>query len=292
MNKMKIFLFAIAGMLSAGAYAQLALPQPSPRAKVSQTLGVTEITVDYSRPAVKGRKVWGDLVPFGKVWRTGANSATTITLSTNAEIGGREISKGEYALFTIPGEKEWTIIINTNEGQKGSVNHKSELDVVRLNAVPKKSAEFKERFEVRINPTSDNEAFIVLGWENLEVQFPVRVNSVENAGKNIAEYAQKSGSLWYDLAKATIYSHENNINKDQQLKWIDQSIALEDHFYNKMIKAKVLHASGNKAEAYSWMAQAKDFGEKNPSGFYDAYKNEIEKSLADWSAFAPKKKKK
>jgi len=124
MKNFKLVFFAVLGLFSATAFAQLNLPQPSPRATVKQVVGVSEITIDYSRPAVKGRKVWGDLVPYGKVWRTGANSATALILSTDAEIGGKLVKKGEYALFSIPGEKEWTIIINTNEGQTGSVKYK------------------------------------------------------------------------------------------------------------------------------------------------------------------------
>lgn len=292
MKNFKTVLFAFVCTLSATAYAQLSLPQPSPRASIKQTVGVTEISVDYSRPAVKGRKVWGDLVPFGKVWRTGANTATALTLSTDAEIGGKLVKKGEYALFSIPGEKEWTIIVNTNEGQQGSVNYKQDLDVVRLNVPATKSAEYKERFEVAIDVVSDDEAKVILRWENVQVAFPITVNTKNLAGKNMDEYIAKSGNLWYDLAKASIYSLDNNLNTDKQLAWIDQSIALNDHFYNKMIKAKILKNQGKNAEAYTWMLAAKQFGEKNPSGFYDAYKADVEKSLTEWAAFAPKGKKK
>lgn len=291
MKNFKALFFAFLGLVSASAFAQLTLPQPSPRASVSQVVGVTEISVDYFRPAVKGRKVWGDLVPYGKVWRTGANTATALNISTDAEIAGKLVKKGSYALFSIPGEKEWTIIINSNEGQIGSVNYKQELDVVRLNVVPTKSTEFKERFEITIDVVNDNEAKVVLAWENVKVMFPITVNTKSLAGANMDEYIAKTGGLWYDLAKATIYSVENDLNKDKQLSWIDQSISLQDHFYNKMIKAKVYKAQGNNAEAYKWMLAAKENGEKNPSGFYDAYKAEINKTLTDWAAFAPKKKK-
>lgn len=292
MKNFKLVFFAVLGLFSATAFAQLNLPQPSPRATVKQVVGVSEITIDYSRPAVKGRKVWGDLVPYGKVWRTGANSATSLSLSTDAEIGGKLVKKGDYALFSIPGEKEWTIIINTNEGQPGSVNYKESLDLVRFSAIPTKSAEFKERFEITIDVVSDNEAKVVLKWENLQVSFPITFKTKDLAGKNMDEYIAKTGNLWYDLAKASLYSVENGLNKDKQMSWIDLSISLEDHFYNKMIKAKILKDQGKNADAYTWMLAAKEHGEKNPSGFYDAYKAEIAKALSDWAAFAPKKKKK
>ena len=291
-KKLGTIMIVAATLVYARAFAQLSLPVPSPKASVKQTVGVTDIEIEYSRPAVKGRKVWGDLVPFGKVWRTGANSATAFKVSTDVEIGGKKIAKGEYAIFSIPAEKDWVIIINSNEGQKGSVDYKENLDLVRVNAKAEKSPEFKERLEFSIDLLSDDKAKVWMSWENVRVGFEVKTATTENAGKNIAEFAAKADGLWYDLAQSARYSFENNLNTDKQMLWIDQSIALKDHFFNKLIKARMLKAAGNNAEAYTYIAAAKEFGEKNPSGFYNVYKAEIEKMHSELSAFAPKASKK
>ncbi len=286
----KTFLAAAVAFISFNANAQLELPVPSPKAKVEQRVGLTDVTIEYARPAVAGRKIWGGLVPMDKVWRTGANAATGISFSKEVEIAGKTIAAGEYALFTIPSANEWTIIINTNEGQKGSTDYKEALDVLRFKVKAEKAPVFKERMEFIIDPLNDNEGRVTLSWENVSVSFNFSTNSVKNAEANLAAFERKTGGLWYDLAQAARYSNANGLNADKALAWIDQSISLRDHFFNKWVKAQILAKKGDNAGAYQWAAEAKAWGEKNPSGFYDAYKAEIEKAVADWAAFAPKGK--
>lgn len=281
MNRILVFsLLCI--FLSNTALGQLDLPMPSPKGKVEQTVGLTKIEINYSRPAVKGRKIWGDLVPYNQAWRTGANDATEISFSDEVEINGLKLKKGDYAIFTLPGEKEWTIMINSNEGQKGSSTHKPELDLVKIKVKPEVSCEHKERLEFTINPVSDEEGEVVMHWEKLKVSFAVKTFPLKAAEKKIRKFAEESSGLWYDLARAANYSSENNLNSDKVNSWIDQSIALKDHFFNKYIKAKILFKEGKKEEAVKLASAAKEFGEKNPSGFYNAYKEAIEKSLNDW----------
>ena len=288
---MKRTLMTMTMALSTGLlFAQLELPVPSPKAKVEQRVGLTDVTIEYSRPAVAGRKIWDGLVPMDKVWRTGANSATAITFGKEVEIAGKTIAAGEYALFTIPSANEWTIIINTNEGQKGSTDYKESLDVLRFKAKATAAPEFKERLEFTVDPVSDNEGMVHITWEKTRVSFGFKTNSVKNAEANLAAFERKTGGLWYDLAQAARYSNANGLNADKALAWIDQSISLKDHFFNKWVKAQILAKKGDNAGAYQWAAEAKANGEKNPSGFYDAYKAEIEKAVADWAAFAPKGK--
>jgi hypothetical protein len=282
MKKNISILALLAFLMPSVSMAQLKLPQPSPKAETSQMIGLTEVKVTYSRPAVKGRKVWGDLVPLGKVWRTGANSATEMKFSHDVEIAGKNVKAGEYALFTIPNESEWTIILNTNEGQKGSTEYKESLDYLRFSAKVSKSGEFKERFTISIDPVSDELGTVCLSWENIKVCFDIKTFPLKAAEKNIADFAAGTGNLWYDLAQATRYSIDNDINKDKTMVWIDQSISLKDHFFNKYIKAKALYKAGQKEEAMKWVKLAKEYGEKNPSGFYNAYKQEIEKALTEW----------
>ena len=143
--------------------------RPSPPATATATVNGKTITIDYSQPSVKGRKVWGGLVPYGEVWRTGANETTTIEVSTDVEIEGQKLAKGKYALFTIPGEKEWVIIINKGIAW-GAYDYKAADDVLRVTVTPKASAAFHEKFTIETSA----EGVVSLLWENLQVSFKVK----------------------------------------------------------------------------------------------------------------------
>lgn len=160
------FLFA----LTLTSYAQTDKSErPSPPAQATSTIDGVKVTIDYSQPAVKGRKIWDGLVPYGKVWRTGANEASWIEVSEDVKIGGKVLPKGKYGLFTIPGEEEWTIIFNETWSQWGAYEYNSEKDVLRITAKPKKSDKFYERFTVNLNK-SGKASF---NWENLSIPFEI-----------------------------------------------------------------------------------------------------------------------
>ena len=142
---------------------------PSPSVKATGKSGSANITINYGSPSVKGRKIWGDLVPFGKVWRTGANDATTFETDGDIKVEGKSLPKGKYSLFTIPEEKEWTIIINSKPNQWGAYSYKQEDDVLRVKVKPSKSAIFTETLNFQI---ADGKVYI--RWENLEVAFKVQ----------------------------------------------------------------------------------------------------------------------
>jgi hypothetical protein len=143
--------------------------RPSPPATATGKAGNTNITIVYSQPAVKGRKVWGDLVPYGKVWRTGANEATTFEVDNDVKVEGQSLPKGKYALFTIPGETEWTVIFSKNVSQWGSFRYKQEEDVLRVKVKPGKAPEMTERMTFMVNAGK-----VTLRWENVEVSFNVQ----------------------------------------------------------------------------------------------------------------------
>lgn len=143
--------------------------RPSPPATATAVAGGKTITIDYSQPSVKGRKIWGGLVPYGEVWRTGANETTTFEVSDDVELNGQKLAKGKYALFTIPGEREWTIIINKTIAW-GAYSYKEKDDVLRVKATPKPSAEFHEKFTIQISDAG----VVSLLWENLQVDFTVK----------------------------------------------------------------------------------------------------------------------
>ena len=166
---MKKLLVGITLIASTGLMAQITAPQPSPAAKVQQTVGLTDISIEYSRPSKNDRVIFGELVPMDEVWRTGANDATTIEFTSDVKIEGQSLPKGKYALFTIPEENEWTIIINKNAKQWGAYSYKQEEDVLRVKVKSQKSAAFNEslKFEVAND-------MVHISWENLMVMFSVK----------------------------------------------------------------------------------------------------------------------
>ncbi|SMB99215.1 conserved hypothetical protein [Hymenobacter roseosalivarius DSM 11622] len=169
-----LLLFVCAILLSGGAFAQAKMPEdkskrPSPPATVSTTVGAAKITVDYSRPSMKGRKIFGALEPYGKVWRTGANEATTFEASQAVTINGQALPAGKYALFTIPGEQEWTIIFNKTAEQWGAYKYDEKQDALRVKVKPTKPAQPVEQFTIK----ADKAGTIMMTWENSQVAFKV-----------------------------------------------------------------------------------------------------------------------
>ena len=155
-----------------GNYAQDRKIRVSPKAGVSQTVGVTDISISYSRPGVKGRIIWGELVPYGKVWRAGADEATKITFSTDVLIEGKKLSAGSYGLFVIPNKNEWTIIFNKVADQWGAFEYNESQDALRLK-VKTQSIDFQEWLTYSFYKTSDSTALISLVWEKMKVIFKV-----------------------------------------------------------------------------------------------------------------------
>ncbi|MGH9860690.1 MAG: DUF2911 domain-containing protein [Candidatus Acidiferrales bacterium] len=153
--------------------------RPSPNAAVEQTIGTTDASVTYGRPAVKGREVWGKLVPFGEVWRTGANEATTITVSKDVLVEGQKLPAGTYALFTIPTQTEWTWIFSKNAGQWGAFSYKKEEDVLRVTSKPHPAEHAHEWLTFVFEDLKPDSAKLVLHWEKLEV--PLRIQEAQAA---------------------------------------------------------------------------------------------------------------
>jgi hypothetical protein len=143
--------------------------RPSPPAQAIGTINGKNITIDYSRPSVKGRKIWGELVPYGQVWRAGANETTAFTLSTDAQVGGKDLPAGKYAFFVIPNEKEWTVIFNKTV-KWGAFSYKQEEDVLRINVPAKKSPTFAEQLTYKVSPSGN----VSLAWENAVIEFAVK----------------------------------------------------------------------------------------------------------------------
>lgn len=289
--------FFLAAMFTFGALASVnaqsvQLPQPSPAASVSLVTGITEIKIDYSSPAVKGRSVYGGLVPWGEVWRTGANSATSISFSTDVMIDGKSVKAGKYALFTIPNQNEWTIILNSNEGQWGSTNYKKELDVLRFTVAPETLTNARERLGFSLDLISDNEAHIVFGWDKMGFRFPVKVETSKLVLAGINKFYHFDNASWYANANSAIYLAKEKAELPRALMLADLAVSQSDHFYSRWAKAKVLEAMGDVQGAIAAGNEAKAIGTKNPSSFFDVYKGQIDAALSEWAAIKPAKKKK
>jgi hypothetical protein len=147
----------------------------SPKAMVEQTVGFTEITIDYSRPGVKGRKIWGGLVPYNVVWRAGANEATKITFSTDVKIDGKKLKAGSYGFFAIPGQKTWILIFNKVANQWGAFEYNDVEDALRIEVTPMQNNCWQEWLAYTISKSSENKAVVMLEWEKLKVPFNVEV---------------------------------------------------------------------------------------------------------------------
>jgi len=256
------------------AHAELELPRPSPFAKVSQDVGLTQITVDYSSPAVKGRKIWGALVPFDKMWRTGANRATKITFSKDVTFGDQPVPAG---MVNNAKSGEWTVILNKNSDQPGTATeYKQELDLVRFK-VHAKPAPQRERLAFIFADFTDDKASLDLEWEKLRVSMPIKVKTAEQALANIAK---ETGNAWQIYSSSARYMLESKKDYDAGLKLVDQSLALKEEWFNTWIKAQLLAAKGDVKAAYPLAQRAYELGQKAGPGFF--LEAEVKKALADW----------
>jgi hypothetical protein len=263
--------------LAAGpASAQLKLPAPSPAAKVSQEVGLTDISVEYSSPAVKGRKIWGDLVPMDKPWRTGANASTKITFSRDVTFGGKPVPAGTYAIVTFPGAKGWNVVLSKELGLWQGKAYDAKDDVVRVPATTA-AVPHRERLTFLFSNTTDNDTSLDMEWEKLRVSVPIKVDTGTQAQANIK--AAIDGA-WRAPNAAARYELETTKNYDAALKYADLSISIQPTWYNHWTKAEVLAQKGNYAEARKFAQAAWDMGEKEPAGFF--FKDAVGKALADW----------
>jgi hypothetical protein len=170
----------LAGMVlfcSFVSVAQETKAPASPPASASAKIGAADVTINYSSPSVKGRKVWGELVPYGQVWRTGANEATTITFSKDVSVEGQPLKAGTYALFTIPTEKEWTIVFNKTAKQWGAFKYQQSEDALRVKAKPMAAKTMNERMKIDVTPKGKNAGVVTIMWENVAVPFNVKASA-------------------------------------------------------------------------------------------------------------------
>jgi hypothetical protein len=298
-----LVLLAAGGIQYASAQAPaLRLPRPSQKASIVQTVGVTDLTITYSRPAVKGRKVWGDppaavasgtatlddsskrakdapLVPYGHVWRTGANEATTFKVTDDVLINGQKLAAGTYSLHTIPGKDEWTVIFNSDAGQWGSFTYDEKKDALRVKAKPQAVTENQEVLLYAIPVVTPNAAQVVIRWEKVAVPFTVEVPNVEALMRTKIDAAVAANPTDWKIPLSVANQYAGDDKWDEALKWADQSIKTKETFQNLSAKARFLFFAGKKAEAATVADQAIQRGKAD-----GADTSSFEKRFADMKA--------
>jgi hypothetical protein len=227
---------------------KLEFPAPSPACTLKQRVGLTDIEIDYSRPSVKGRQIFGGLIPYGQVWRTGANAATKLILSGPVKMNGTQIEAGTYALFTIPGESDWTIIINKGADQWGAFQYDEKKDVARFKATPIDLGFPVESFLIDINHLRDDSAMLNLIWDKTVV--PIRLE-MDVATKLVPQIetamAAEGDKKPYYQAAQFYYDHGQDLQKAS--KWVDAAIKEREAHYIVHLKAKILARLGDKPGA-------------------------------------------
>lgn len=245
-------------IFTSSLFAQIELPRLSPKASVSQTIGYTVISIEYSRPGVKGRKIWGDLVPYNKIWRTGANESTRISFTTDVLIEGNKIPAGIYSLYTIPNENEWIVIIN--KALTWGINYYPEEDVFRFNVIPT-SAPFTERLLFTIPELTDSSCNVVMNWENLQISFKVEVELTKQVYDKIKNaIANAKNDDWQIYVVASNYAAEHNVFLDEAFQWIDKAISISKNFNCYFTKAKLFFKKNNYVEALKMIDLCREAG--------------------------------
>jgi hypothetical protein len=258
---------------------QLKLPRVSQKQSVTQTVGLTDITITYSRPGVKGRQIWGALVPYDQVWRTGANEATTIAFSDDVTINGQPLPKGTYSLHTIPGKDEWTIIFNKVANQWGSFTYDAAQDALRVKAKPHRD-EFRESLSFDIPEVKPDSAIFAIHWENLAVPFTVNTATTQKVMANAtAAVAGAKPDDWQTPFRAANFAYDSG-DMDKAKMWLDQSLKVKETINNLWLKAQMQAKAGDKAAAVKTGEMAVSKAGANDKVFA----TEIQKTIDSWKS--------
>ena len=251
-------------------FAQLQTPQPSPLSTVSQRVGMVDVTVAYSRPSARGRKVAGELVPYDKIWRTGANQATKVSLSEELSVAGTTVPAGDYALFTIPGKKSWTVIFNKNTEQSGTGSYKKEEDALRADVPVSASKDKYETFTIGFSDLSETKATMYLAWENTKVAIPLEDPNVDK--KVMAQIDEQMASAGDDAGlyyQAANYYFAMDKDLPQAQEWINKAVSLDDSkFWVLHLQAKVHAKAKDYKEARAAAEKSMKLAQENDNQDY------------------------
>jgi hypothetical protein len=280
---MKNIFFVLMTVLGLSANAQVKMPAASPTQTLIQDFGLGKIEITYSRPSIKGRTVFGNgslLAPYGIVWRTGANGATKVTFTDAVTIGGKTLAAGDYALFTIPGEKEWTIIFNTNSKSWGSFDYKEAEDVVRLKVVPEITSNFTETFLISVGNITPESATINLKWGKVLVNIPVQTDIKPTIRKQIE--ASIAGANVTSNTYAAAANFYFDLDKDYAKALANVNKAIEGNakaYWLFLLKAKAQKELGDKKGAKESATVCIKLAEEGKNADYVRSGNELISSL-------------
>lgn len=270
--------FLALGLFSLGATAQIQTPQASPLATVAQAIGLGKATVEYSRPSLKGRKMFGAQIPYGKVWRLGANKVTNLTLTEDMTVGGKAVAAGTYALLAIPTATDWTIILNKNAGMSGAYAYQEAEDVVRFTVKSRKLAQAQEHLTIGFTDFTPTEAFVAISWENSEVKFAVKQDSDAKIMAQIKEKMAASDISTDTYMAAASYYHDTNRDLNQAYEWASKVVEKSQKYWTYHLRGKIAAKIGKcdvaRADATKGLAMAKESGD-------DAYILGHQKLLAE-----------
>lgn len=252
----KILFTAIAALSLVISDAQLRTPAPSPSQTIKQDFGLSSVELSYSRPAMKGRKIFGDLVPFGKVWRTGANNATTLTFGEEVTIGGTKVPAGKYGLLTIPDKKSWTIIISKQTDVTSPAAYKQDQDVVRVEAKTLEMNSTMESFTIQFADVKPTSCELHIMWDKTAVALPITVDVEKKVMAQIDQLMNKDNRPYFNAA---MYYMENGKDLNQALSWFDKAVEINPSaFWIHHQRANCLAKLGKKAEAKTAAEKSKE----------------------------------
>jgi hypothetical protein len=269
----------------------LNLPRASQHALVTQRIGITDITVNYHRPLTNGRQIWGKVVPYGQVWRAGANENTAITFTDPVTIEGQPLDKGTYGLHMIPGESQWTVIFSKDAKAWGSFSYKQEDDALRVTVKPQ-AAEFHDALTYDFDEVKPDSTVVTMRWEKVAVPFKVQVNVNEIVTASIRQQEYGLNQYyWEGWDDAAAYFLANKINLDEALKDEDLSIQAEERYDNVFNKAKILEAMGRKEDAEGFRAKALELASPLQLYFYARQLQTQKKQVEAFAVFRSTAKK-
>lgn len=278
----KLIFFLCAGLFSVGASAQIQSPQPSPLAKVQQKVGLTDVTLEYSRPGMRGREVFGNLVPYGEVWRTGANSNTIVSFSDDVQIGGKTLEKGTYALYTKPGKDSWEVMFYSDSNNWGNPEKWDESKVALKTTAEVTELPFEmETFTIFLDDLKHDSAVMNIVWDNTAATLPIKFPTDEKAMASIEKVM--NGPTANDYFAAGTFYHETGKDKKMALEWVNKAVEMQgaDAFWMLRRKSLIEAELGMKEEAIATAKKSLMAAEKAGNADYVKMNKD---SLNEWGA--------
>ncbi len=281
MHRLAIVALALACVVPP-AHAQLQLPRASQKNVVSQTIGITELSVTYHRPGVKDRAIWGTLVPYGEAWRTGANEATQFVTSTDIQVAGQTLPAGTYAIVTLPAKDKWVVVFSKQKELWGAFGYKPEEDQLRVDVVPA-AAPHMEWMAITLDPTTASGAELAIHWEKLRVSVPIAVDVNGMVLKSAREaIAAAKADDWRTPMGAAAWCMDADVAMDEATAWAATAVKAEENPRTLAVSARVANKTGRAKDAVAHMTKAVSIAKADPKFNKDLLAT-YEKDLSSWT---------